>query len=232
MGKGYSLSIASINQKMRQMRAAGKVRDVKGKGAIGESIVMDVMHDIRTRRGGILLQGFMYPYASNSAGKIYLGNIFYDEATQKYSDMTKQLNDEIDILYVSNYRIYALEVKSYHARSITVDKKWFYREGKPVDKSPLAQAEKHARHLYHQLYEYLPNGDTRYIVPMVVLVDHVKDFNDTRMGEDESYIPVIFTEEITQTIMDLERPVESNWTLDLVQIEKRLKSIQRERTIE
>ena len=226
------MSVASINQKMKQMRAAGKVMDVKAKGAIGESIVMDVVHDIRTKRGGILKQGFMYPYASNSAGKVYLGNIFYDEASQSFKDMTRQLNDEIDVLYISNYRIYVIEVKSYHAKKILIDSKWFYREGKPVDKSPLTQAEKHARHLYHQLYEYIPGGIPDYIVPIVCLVDEAY-VDDQRSPELEYYLPVIKTSEITHTIMKYEKPPgRSTFTLDLSAIEQRLIKIQKERTIE
>lgn len=226
------MSVASINQKMKQMRAAGKVMDVKAKGAIGEAIVMDVVHEIRTKRGGILKQGFMYPYASNSAGKIYLGNIFFDEATQKFQDITRQLNDEIDVLYVSNFRIYVIEVKSYHAKKILIDSKWFYREGKPVDKSPLAQAEKHARHLYHQLYEYIPHGNPNYIVPIVCLVDE-SQWDDQRSDAQEYYLPVIGRSEITKTIMKYEYPPDnSEFTLDLPAIEQRLNKIQKERTIE
>lgn len=221
----------ALNQKLQAMRQAGRVMDVREKGAIGEELVLDIMHEVRTKRGGLLMQGFMYPYASNRQGKIYLGNIFYDkDRTPPFYDMTKQLNDEIDVLYVSNYRIFAIEVKSYHARKMVIDNAWMKREGTPVDKSPPCQAEKHARHLYHQLYDVIPDGNPQYIVPVVCFVDEctVEDNRDPTMAY---YMPIVPLNYLLQTILDYDRQI-GGYTLDLEMIEKRLKNIQRERTIE
>ena len=200
------MSVDTINKNLRAMRAAGKVMDIKAKGAAGEAAAFDIVHEYRTKRGGILKQGFMYPYASNRQGRVYLGNIFWDEEKQKFYDMTKQLNDEIDILYISNYRVFAIEVKSYHDKTIVVTDKWMERQGKKVEKSPFAQAEKHARHLYHQLYDVLPFGDPRYMT----ILDNLK-----------------------QLLIDRDLPVDEDnrYTLDLDMIEKKLKSIERERDL-
>lgn len=224
--------VDSVNEHLNQMRAAGRVMDVKAKGALGEAAVMDIMHDYRARRGGLLYNGFMYPYATDRSGKVYLGNIFWDPETQKFSDVTRQLNDEIDVLLITHYRIFPIEVKSYHMRELTLTDAWMIRDGAKVDKSPLAQAEKHARHLYHQLYDVIPDGDPHYIIPMVCFVDRVdKGCNDQRTPEAIHYMPVVPINGLRQAVADRDFPV-SDCTLDLNAIEKKLKAIQRERTID
>lgn len=54
------MSVDTINKRLREMRAAGKVKDIKAKGAAGEAAAFDIVHEYRTKRGGILRQGFMY----------------------------------------------------------------------------------------------------------------------------------------------------------------------------
>lgn len=222
----------SVNARLQAMRDAGRLGNIKGKGQQGELAVMDIMHDYRTRRGGLLYNGFMYPYATDRAGKLYLGNIFWNDASQQYYDQTTHVNDEIDVLYVSHYRIFAIEVKSYHMKRATLTDGWMMREGKPVDKAPTAQAEKHARHLYHSIYDVLPDGDPRFIMPVVCFVDRVeKEFSDERSPEFQFYMPVVSINDLQQCIIDRDSP-HSEYTLDIAAIEKKLKSIQRERTIE
>lgn len=226
------MSVDTINQNLKAMRAAGKVMDIKAKGAAGEAAAFDIVHEYRTKRGGILKQGFMYPYASNRQNQIYLGNIFWDEEKQKYWDMTKQLNDEIDILYVSNYRVFAIEVKSYHDHTIVVTDTWMERQGKKVEKSPFAQAEKHARHLYHQLYDVLPFGDPKYIIPVVCFVDE-STIDERRSTDMQYYLPMTVLDNLKQFLIDRDLPVDdvNRYTLDLKMIEKKLQSIERERDL-
>lgn len=226
------MSVDTINKRLREMRAAGKVKDIKAKGAAGEAAAFDIVHEYRTKRGGILRQGFMYPYASDRQSKVYLGNIFWDEEKQRYYDMTKQLNDEIDILYISNYRIFVIEVKAYHDKSIVVTDSWMMRQGKKVEKSPFAQAEKHARHLYHQLYDVIPFGDPRYIVPVVCFVDE-SVIDEKRSSKMQYYLPMTVLDNLRQLLIDRDLPVdgENCYTLDLAMIEKKLKSIERERDL-
>lgn len=223
---------AAINERLQSMVAAGKLGDYKKKGAEGEAAVMDIMHDYRSKHGGLLYQGFMYPYASDRAGKLYLGNIFWNEETESFSDITRQVNDEIDVLYISNNRIFAIEVKSYHIKKAVLTDAWMTREGRKVDKSPPCQAEKHARHLYHQIYDVLPDGEPRFIIPVVCFVDRIeKEFDDQRSDEFIHYMPVTPINNLLQVIQDRDYS-ETGYTLDLDAVEKKLKSIQRERTIE
>lgn len=219
-----------INKHLKDMIAAGKVMDIKAKGAAGEAAVMEIVHEYRSKRGGILKQGFMYPYASNRQSQLYLGNIFWNAEEGRYVDVTRQFNDEIDVLYISHHRIFPIEVKSYHDRNIVITNQWMTRSGEKVDKSPMAQAEKHARHLYHQLYDVIPDGDPSYICPMVCLVDECT-VDDQRTTEMEYYMPVIALNEVMQTLMDRDMLHKSGYTLDLAMIEKKLKSIERERDL-
>ena len=49
------MSVDTINKNLRAMRAAGKVMDIKAKGAAGEAAAFDIVHEYRTKRGGISL---------------------------------------------------------------------------------------------------------------------------------------------------------------------------------
>lgn len=223
----------NINATLTKMRQAGKLQSYKEKGNSGEKAVYDIIHNYRAMRGGLLYQSFMYPYASDRQGKIYLGNIFYDKDRKVFYDQTTQVNDEIDILYISPFRVFAIEVKAYHMRKVEFSDQWMVREGAMVEKSPLAQAEKHARHLYHSIYDVLPDGDWRYILPCVVFVDAVKSGEDKRSPNMRQYLPVLPLNDLMQTIRSRDLiPPGASYTLDLDAIEKKLKSIQCERTIE
>lgn len=226
------MSVDSINKSLAAMRKAGKLQDIKAQGAAGEAAALDIVHDYRTRHGGILKQGYMYPYASNRQNNIYLGNIFWDAEKGRFYDMTKQLDDEIDILYISNYRVFAIEVKAYHDSTIVVTDTWMERKGEKVDKSPFAQAEKHARHLYHQLYDVLPMGDTRYIIPLVCFVAECT-VDDRRSAEMQKYLPAVVLQDLKAFIAKNDYPVDmaNGYTLDLDMIEKKLKEIEKERTL-
>lgn len=217
-----------MNDTLAKMRAAGRVANYKEKGAIGEKAVFDLMHEYRTTHGGILKRGFTFPYASNRQSKIYLGNIFWSEAEQRYYDITRQYNDEIDILYISNYRIFVIEVKAYHDNTIVITDQWMERQGKKVEKSPLTQAEKHARHLYHQLYELLPNGAPDYISPIVCLVDE-STIDDRRSEHMREYLPVRVLDGefgLMKLVRELDKKL-GEYTLDLEAIEGKLNSIER-----
>ena len=222
------MSSNSINQHLAEMRAAGKVTDYKAKGNAGELAAVDVVHAYYMQRGGILRHGFMYPYATNHASQMYLGNIFWDEEQKKYTTISRKSNDEIDILYISHFNIIPIEVKAYHDKSILIKDDWMWRRNQKVDKSPIAQVEKHARHLYHQLYDVIPNGDSKYIRPVVCFVDECS-VNDKRSPSMMQYIPVCVLDGLKSTLCKID--VQGAYTLDLEMIEKKLRAIESERTI-
>lgn len=215
----------NINSLLQNMRNAGKVQDNKAKGNYGEEAVIAVCAERKERQGhGLLYQGFKYPYARNANGEVYVGNIKYDAQTQTFLEFTEEgYNDEIDVLYVTSYRILAIEVKSYHVNKLTIDRNgWLYRNNDPVDKSPIAQAEKHARHLYHQLYDVIPDGDPFYIVPIVCFVDRCT-LQDQRNNDFIDYIPACVLNGLVRNMNKYNKPLEYN--LDLDEIKRKLNEI-------
>lgn len=214
--------MASINDVLGKMRKAGKVQDMKEKGDLGEEAVLSLCYDRKQRSGtGLLYQSFMYPYQSDRNGVVYTGNIkFENDAFVEYTD--GGINDEIDVLYITPYRIFVIEVKSYGARKLEVYDHWFNYNGTPVDKSPIVQAEKHARHLYHAIFDVLPDGNPLYIVPIVCFVDRCKLLDD-REEYFRNYIPVTILNTFLSTIERNNKPLEYN--LDLEQIARKLDEV-------
>lgn len=213
-----------VNSYLDQMRQASKRASYKEKGTEGENAVRAVLLSLQDTSNIIFYSSFEYPYSSDRNGKNYTGNIFFSEG--KYTEITdkKGLHDEIDLLYITPYRIFAIEVKSYHARKLRAYDHWMDREGVPMEKSPIAQAEKHARMLYHAIYEYIPNGDPKYIVPLCVFVDRCT-FIDDRSPAMKEYIPCTILNNLKKTIVSLNKPLE--YQIDLDSLHQRLENIKR-----
>lgn len=227
----------NINDILSDMRSSARAQDMKGKGDSGEEAVLQLCLDRkRTIGNGLLFQSFKYPYQTNRQGKPYTGNIFYDIKERKFSEVTRDnLEDEIDILYVTAYRIFPIEVKSYHTKTIEVYDAWMNRFGEyddgsgitkrgcyPVNKSAIAQAEKHARHLYHAIYDMIPDGDYRYIVPMVCFVDRCV-LRDGRKEELKKYLPTCILNTFLSTLNTANEPLQYN--LDLDRINRKLHTV-------
>lgn len=213
--------MGSINDVLKNMRSAGKVQDMKEKGDLGEEAVLAICNERKQKTGnGLLYQSYMYPYQTNRSGVCYTGNIKYEN--EQFVEYTNDsINDEIDVLYVTPYRIFVIEVKSYKARSLDVYEHWFNRNSTPVDKSPIAQAEKHARHLYHAIYDVLPDGNPKYIVPMVCFVDKCR-VRDDRSEHFRDYVPVCILNNLLKTLNKYNTPLEYN--LDLTHLERKLQT--------
>lgn len=214
--------MANINDVLANMRKAGKVQDMKEKGNLGEEAVLSLCYERKEKLGnGLLYQSFMYPYQSDRQGVVYTGNVMYqDNNFVEYTD--DSINDEIDVLYITPYRIFPIEVKSYHARKLEIYEHWFNRDSQPVDKSPIMQAEKHARHLYHAIYDVLPDGNPAYIQPMVCFVDRCKILDD-RSDHFADYIPVCVLNNFLKTLNHYNQPLQYN--LDLTNLEAKLDKI-------
>lgn len=211
-----------INDVLANMRKAGKVADMKEKGDLGEEAVLSLCYERKEKVGnGLLYQSFMYPYQSDRSGVVFTGNIKYENNQfVEYTD--DSINDEIDVLYITPYRVFPIEVKSYHARTLDVYEHWFNRNSTPVEKSPVTQAEKHARHLYHAIYDVLPDGLPEYIQPMVCFVDRCK-VRDDRSEHFFDYVPVCTLNNFLQTLNHYNKPLQYN--LDLATIENKLNQV-------
>ena len=214
--------MADINGILGKMRAAGKFQDMKGKGDAGEEAVLQICYDRLQAKGrGMLYQSFMYPYQTNRAGVCYTGNVMYEnDIFVDYS--SDSINDEIDVLYCTPYRIFPIEVKSYHSRKLYVYDHWFNKDSTIVQKSPIAQAEKHARHLYHAIHSVLPDGDTEYIIPLVCFVDRCTVI-DERTPEMQEYVPVCILNNLRSVINKHDKPL--SYDIDLPALTDKLNKI-------
>lgn len=211
---------SEVDKILQRMRDAGSIQDVKEKGAAGEEAVLNVCLQRKRQYGGLLYQSFTYPYQTNKQNKCYLGNIVMNGGSFKdYTNAT--LHDEIDILYVTNYRIFIIEVKSYHADMLVYDH-WLKKNGDDVDKSPITQTEKHARHLYHAISDVIPDGNPRYIVPLCCFVDRCK-IKDERSDKYRYYIPISILNNFKKKFVDLNTPLDYN--LDMNAIARKLSEI-------
>lgn len=219
MGKSQS-----INSILSSMRKSGKLKDMKAKGDAGEQAVLQIVLELHRRTGGLVYQSFRYPYQQDKTGTTYLGNVkLENNEFVEYTDASngRRLEDEIDILYVTPYRIFPIEVKSYHAK-IEVKNDWVWKQGTPVDKSPVAQAEKHARHLYHALYDVIPDGRPEYIKPVACFVDRCT-LIDKRTDAQISYLPCCILNTLKKTLISENTPLRYN--IDIVQVQRKLMEV-------
>lgn len=199
--------MSNVDKILREMREKGKI-DFKVKGSRGEDAALEIVKQFYNKVGGEIYTSFKYPYQQNRQGVTYTGNIKYEDG--KYVEYTntetREFIDEIDILYISPYRIFPIEVKSYHAKMEVFDH-WMKKNGSMVDKSPITQAEKHARHLYHALHTVLPEGRSEYIIPIVCFVDRCT-VSDTRNKPE--YIPCCVLNGLKKTLADYNIPLKYN----------------------
>lgn len=181
------------------------------KGEVGEDIIFLILQNIQKKINMDLYHSYIYPYIPSIPGNIVKENGNYIEITKD------GLQDEIDIVVVTEFRIFLVEVKAYRANDIKFTEDWTYHLGKADHKSVLSQSEKHARHFYHTFWEYLPDGDENYIVPLVVLVDKCK-FKDTRTKEDQDYLPACLRNELVEYFLKLNTPLK--YRLNVNEIER------------
>lgn len=211
----------TVDQALRLMQANKNI--AKAKGDYGEAAAIAVLRDYCNLRGSgtFLLHSFMYPYAKDKHGNIYKGNINYSKGKYVHIPGRDNTNDEIDLLLVTTNRIFAIEVKARTGKWDLFDY-WTKQKSTMVDKSPIAQAEKHVRHLYHQIYEYIPDGDPKYIVPLTVFVDKAT-IVDARNDTDKRLYPVAILNNLKKVIMEYDQP--QGYALHLTDIKKRLRNI-------
>lgn len=207
--RGFNGQIDSILGGMR-------TKDPKEKGNSGEKAVFAVCEALYQKQGGILYHSYSYKVdkalpgnIKRKDGKVYLENL--GEST------------EIDVLYISPFRVIPIEVKSYKAKDITLyDDKI---EGcYIVDKSPVHQNEMHCRHLYSGIVEAIPDGDEEYIKPIVVFVDQCT-IHDKRSKWQRQYIPLSVINTLKSLIDKVNTPY-NNKMINLRLMEDRLSAIE------
>lgn len=178
----------SVNSLLSKMRDSSQT----GKGTYGEQAVFKICEQFYQREGGILIHSYSY-----KVDKEQKGNIKRGENGQLY---VENLGDytEIDVLYVSKFRVFPIEVKAYRAKEIRFDDAGIYGCFK-TDKSPIHQNEMHCRHLYPHIFRALPEGKTDYIVPLVCMVDKC-NIIDERLDWQRDYIKLCVLNNLEETI--------------------------------
>lgn len=187
------MNVDAILSKMNKHRA-----DAKAKGTFGEKAAIEVLRSLQAVIGGVIFHSYDYEYSHKRDGSNYAGNIKYENGQFVEIAGKEYTHDEIDILYITDYRIFVVEVKA-RANRWTLYDHWAKQQGTMVDKSPVLQCEKHARHFYHKVYEYLPEGDPRYIIPLVVFVDKSK-IKDDRSQNSKQYVLVTILNALKKTV--------------------------------
>lgn len=159
-----------------------KMHNAKGvdKGVYGEQAAFKICESIYQKYGGLLYHSYSFKVDPAKAGNIKV-NEFGKLIIENLGSST-----EIDVLLITPYKIFPIEVKAYKAKEIILTDDRISGCYK-VDKSPIHQNEMHARHLYSRLFKCLPNGASKYIVPVCVFVDECKIL-DKRSDWQKSYI--------------------------------------------
>ena len=205
---------ANIENEVNALLAQMHTEDARGKGVTGEIAVTKICEEIYQQQGGILYHSYEYRVDKTLPGNIKReGGELYIE---NLGDVT-----EIDILFVTPYKVFPIEVKSYLANTITLTDQGI-SGCNATHKSPVHQNEMHCRHLYSFIYTTLPDGQTSYIVPIVCFVDKAKII-DKRSDWQKEYIKVCILNNLKDTINKFNRP--GQYRLNLTAIDKMLKEI-------
>lgn len=196
---------SSVNDVLKKMHTFSQVE----KGSYGEEAVFKICEDMYQNEGGILIHSYTYKVEPDQAG-----NIKRDEATNRLFVENLGPTTEIDVLYVSKFRVFPIEVKAYKSKEITIDDAGIYGCYK-TDKSPVHQNEMHCRHLYPKIFRAFANGNSEFIVPIVCMVDKAK-IVDNRTDWQKDYIKLCILNNFEQTIRQFNTPLGYQLNLQLI----------------
>lgn len=196
----------SVKSFIDEMRSAHGV----DKGVWGERAALRLLLDVYRERGGILIHSYEYKTDPTKNGNIKKGDDgkHYLENLGPYT--------EIDILYVSQYRVFPIEIKSYEAQTIRLTTDGI--AGCAVtNKSPIHQNEMHCNHLYSAIAESI-NGNPQFIVPIVCFMTwHNKPIiEDQRPDIERGYILTANTNTLVDTIKKCDTPLDCRINLDMI----------------
>lgn len=202
----------AVDMCLNKMRAVGGT----GKGVYGEQAVFKICEQIYQKQGGMLFHSFSYKVDPSKAGNIKVseqGNLMLENLGS---------STEIDVLLVTPYRIFPIEVKAYKSKEIVLTDDRISGCYK-TDKSPIHQNEMHARHLYASIFKCIPEGDTKYIVPICCFVDECK-IVDKRSDWQKTYIYKATLDNLYNTLTALNIPAE--YRIDLQAVSRTLTEIE------
>lgn len=196
-----------MNKYLRQMATASAQGRVKDKGSYGELAVLRICEEMYQSCGGILYHSYTYKTEPELAGNIKRDN------GRLYVENNGSVT-EVDVLFVTRFKVFPIEVKSYKAKTITLTDDAIVGCN-ATNKSPVHQNEMHCRHLYPKLVRALPEGMSRYIEPIVVMADEC-ELRDKRSAEQRRYIKLATLNSFRSCIEFLDKPFEYRLDLKLV----------------
>lgn len=199
-----------VNKILNKMHSQGVASN---KGSYGEEAVFSICEDIYNRKGGILIHSFTYRVEPGLKGNIKRDGGLHCENLGAIT--------EIDILLVTPYKIFPIEVKAYRANKVTLTNDRITGCAN-TDKSPVHQHEMHLRHLYPKIFKSIPDGMTEFIVPIVVFADQT-DVVDSRTPDNREYIPATILNQLRQFI-ELNDVCYNKTKLNVPAIERDLRS--------
>lgn len=176
------------------------------KGVLGEKAAAAALRRYIAVNGGRLFHSVTFAYAKKNLGTEYPGNLNYKDGKLFETGSGGINDDEVDLMLITPRRIFLVECKAYRQTvgELRTTDYWSFRGGEPMTKCVLCQAEKHARHFYHQFYNLLPEGNPKYIIPVLAWVDSAK-FADERSVAD---FPVTSLNGLGRTISLLDKPLD------------------------
>ncbi len=206
--------MSSIDKDINGLLNTMHTQETKAKGSTGELAVTRICEEFYNTMGGILYHSYSYKTDAEQAGNIKKdGGKLYVENLGSFT--------EIDVLYVSPFKVFPIEVKSYKAKEIVLTDDGI--SGCAItDKSPVHQNEMHCRHLYAHIFKCLPDGETQYIIPIVCMVDEAT-IRDKRSPWQKKYIKVCILNTLKDTISKNNNP--GGYRLDLQAIDRTLKEV-------
>ncbi len=198
----------AVNDALKKMHSHSATE----KGSYGEVAVFKICESLYQKEGGILIWSYAFRTDKELAGNIKKenGRLFIERT----GDMT-----EIDVLYVSRYRVFPIEVKAYRANTITL-RDDSISGCNVTHKSPVHQNEMHARHMYSHIFKSLPEGNPDYIIPIVCMVDKTTLVDD-RSDWQREYIKACVLNQLYGIIIELNKPM--NYQINLVAMDKVLR---------
>lgn len=203
-----------INKILKTMHSK-KGDQASEKGTYGELAVLKVCEQFYIRQGGILAHSYKYKTDPSEPG-----NIKKDSNGKLYRENLGNFV-EVDVILVTPYKIFPIEVKSYKAKKIVLTDDGI-SGCHSTDKSPVHQHEMHCRHLYSFLYRALEQGDTDFIVPIVCFTDETR-IEDQRSDWQLDYILVTTIDTLYDTIEEFNQPLDSQYKLNLQLVDNLLR---------
>ena len=187
--------------------------DPTKKGETGEDIALQIVRRFAKTNKCVIIHSYKYNLQYKSDGSVLPGNIKYIDG--EYVEFTDaSYIDEIDLLVLTPKAIIPIEVKARTGVWRAFDD-WIKHNNKMEEKSPITQAEKHARHLCALVHEYLPNGDIEYIKPVVVFVDKARVI-DGRSDQRKKYIKVTIADFLRSELIKLNKKGDYLINMDLL----------------